>query len=715
MFQQTVVLFALVASMGCMGEPQRSTCDGTCVPYYKCKDNTILEDGSNIINIRFGDDSEEDRECPSPFEICCEKPIVLLEPPPSVTTTTSPPVPGPKCGYRNTKGLGFLITGNKNGESEYGEFPWMLAVLREDRKANDSGNVYECGASLIASNVGLTAAHCLHNRQKDLLLIRAGEWDTQTRHELYPHQDRRVAEIITHEQFNKGSLANDVALLILTEPFVLAPNVQPICLPPKEYSFDLSKCFASGWGKNNFGKEDNYQVILKKVELPVVANEQCQKSLRETRLGKRFILHPSFMCAGGVAGQDMCRGDGGSPLVCPISGAPGYYYQAGIVAWGIGCGEEGIPGVYGNVQYFREWIDNALTCDGTCVPYYMCKDNLVIEDGTNIIDIRVGEDPEAGPECPHYLDVCCEKADLLLEPPPSSPTTTSPSVPVPDQPSPRCGYRNTEGLGFRIAGHRNGESEYGEFPWMLAILREDRKADNSVNVYECGASLITLNVVLTAAHYMFNKTKDQLLIRAGEWDTQTRNELYPHQDRRVAEIITHKQFNKGSLANDVALLILTEPFVLAPNVQPICLPPKGYSFDLSKCFASGWGKNIFGKEGKYQVILKKVELPVVANKQCQKLLRETRLGKRFILHPSFMCAGGVAGQDMCRGDGGSPLVCPISGAPGYYYQAGIVAWGIGCGEEGIPGVYVSMQYFREWIDNALINRGILTHEYVYTR
>ncbi|KFB49718.1 hypothetical protein ZHAS_00018370 [Anopheles sinensis] len=378
MFQQTVVLFALVASMGCMEEPQRSvtdslanktTCDGTCVPYYKCKNNTIVADGTNIIDIRIGEDPDEDLECPHYLETCCEKPDVLMEPPPSVSTTTSPPMPildqpSPKCGYRNTKGLGFRIAGYRNGESEYGEFPWMLAVLREFwlelMAANDRREVYECGASLIATNVVLTAAHCVYNKQKDLLLIRAGEWDTQTCNEQYPHQDRRVAEIITHEQFNKGSLANDVALLILTEPFVLAPNVQPICLPPKEYSFDLSKCFASGWGKNIFGKEGKYQAILKKVELPVVANMQCQKSLRKTRLGRRFILHPSFMCAGGVAGQDMCRGDGGSPLVCPISGAPGYYYQAGIVAWGIGCGEEGIPGVYGNVQYFREWIDNAL-------------------------------------------------------------------------------------------------------------------------------------------------------------------------------------------------------------------------------------------------------------------------------------------------------------------------------------------------------------------
>lgn len=53
-------------------------------------------------------------------------------------------------------------------------------------------------------------------------------------------------------------------------------------------------------GKDKFGKEGNYQVILKRVELPVVPNDACEAKLRETRLGKYFKLDPSFMCAGKI-------------------------------------------------------------------------------------------------------------------------------------------------------------------------------------------------------------------------------------------------------------------------------------------------------------------------------------------------------------------------------------------------------------------------------
>merc|ERR1712080_561944 len=107
-----------------------------------------------------------------------------------------------------------------------------------------------------------------------------------------------------------------------------------------------------------------YQVILKEIDLPVVDNYQCEASLRRTRLGGKFQLDDSFLCAGGVPGKDICKGDGGSPLVCPSKTFPNRYVQAGIVAWGIGCGEQGIPGVYGDVAKGVCFIDHAMSCNG---------------------------------------------------------------------------------------------------------------------------------------------------------------------------------------------------------------------------------------------------------------------------------------------------------------------------------------------------------------
>ena len=65
------------------------------------------------------------------------------------------------------------------------------------------------------------------------------------------------------------------------------------------------------------------------------------------------------MCAGGIGGVDTCKGDGGSPLVCKNRNGP--WYQAGIVSWGIGCGEENIPAVYASVATASCWIDSEVS------------------------------------------------------------------------------------------------------------------------------------------------------------------------------------------------------------------------------------------------------------------------------------------------------------------------------------------------------------------
>merc|ERR1712117_92531 len=171
-----------------------------------------------------------------------------------------------------------------------------------------------------------------------------------------------VQNLDIHPEFNPRNLANDWAVLYTSQDFDLQAHIDTICLPQPEELFDFQTCFATGWGKDQFGAAGNYQVVLKEIDLPVVGHDQCEASLRTTRLGKRFQLDDSFICAGGVDGKDTCKGDGGSPLVCQSKFDPTSYVQAGIVAWGIGCGEDNTPGVYASVSKGVCWIDYAMTC-----------------------------------------------------------------------------------------------------------------------------------------------------------------------------------------------------------------------------------------------------------------------------------------------------------------------------------------------------------------
>lgn len=249
-------------------------------------------------------------------------------------------------------------------QTQFGEFPWMVAVLKVEEIAGNEVNLYQCGGSLIQPNVVLTAAHCVANLKAHFIKVRAGEWDTQSEYELYPHQDRFVDHVIVHPDYNNKSLWNNFAILILKTPFQLKPNVDTICLPQANETFDHVTCIATGWGKDKFGKEGRFQNILKKVSLDIVPHVNCEPALRTTRLGQYFELDSSFVCAGGKKGVDTCKGDGGSPLVCTRPGTTNgknIYYQVGIVAWGIGCGENGIPGVYADVTKAITWIYSAMT------------------------------------------------------------------------------------------------------------------------------------------------------------------------------------------------------------------------------------------------------------------------------------------------------------------------------------------------------------------
>jgi hypothetical protein len=94
-------------------------------------------------------------------------------------------------------------------------------------------------------------------------------------------------------------------------------------------------------------------------------------------------------------------------------------------------------------------------------------------------------------ECVDYFEQCCDVGSVLtstpqpLIPPPqpgpqpgpgtSPPGTLPPGpgvLPPPTQPAQKkCGLRNAEGVGFRITGNSQGESEYGELNESFQIFK----------------------------------------------------------------------------------------------------------------------------------------------------------------------------------------------------------------------------------------------------
>ena len=57
-----------------------------------------------------------------------------------------------------------------------------------------------------------------------------------------------------------------------------------------------------------------------------------------------------------------------------------------------------------------------------------------------------------------------------------------------------------------------------------------------------------------------------------------------------------------------------------------------------------------------------------------------------------------------KGDSGGPLMTPqIIDGQSYFYQIGVVSYGIGCARVEVPGVYTSVQYFVDWVQETVAN------------
>ncbi|KAJ4444116.1 hypothetical protein ANN_05905 [Periplaneta americana] len=256
--------------------------------------------------------------------------------------------PGAECGIRRQVSR----QGLSDTDAGFSEFPWQALVVSK------SNNSALCSGAIISDNAIITSAHSLQNIESSDILVHVGEWKLNSNSQPKPIQVIQVAAIARHPNFDAGSLFNDLAILILSGPLKYDEHVDKICLPPRGQDVTQYQrtCTATGWGKKAL-QGNVAGSILHQVPVKLIPHATCEDSLRQSHLGRYFILNPSFQCAVPTAPtQDLCKVDVGGPIACDRG--DGHYVLSGLYSWDIGCNAPNSPTVFGGID--TAWIEGVL-------------------------------------------------------------------------------------------------------------------------------------------------------------------------------------------------------------------------------------------------------------------------------------------------------------------------------------------------------------------
>ncbi|XP_069485576.1 uncharacterized protein [Ambystoma mexicanum] len=171
---------------------------------------------------------------------------------------------------------------------------------------------------------------------------------------------REPAEIIVHEQYDKESETNDIALVRLKAAVEFSSYIQPACIPKESMNITaMTRCHVSGWGvmqANVYNTAD----VLQEARVDLIPYETCNSLNWYNGAIGRYHL-----CAAYEKGQiDSCQGDSGGPLMCQDPESH-IFFVVGVTSWGNGCGRPQKPGVYSATQYFLGWILNTVVKKNT--------------------------------------------------------------------------------------------------------------------------------------------------------------------------------------------------------------------------------------------------------------------------------------------------------------------------------------------------------------
>ncbi|XP_058063059.1 trypsin beta-like [Anopheles bellator] len=207
-------------------------------------------------------------------------------------------------------------------DANIANYPYQLSLQRRD-------GGHFCGASIIAAQWALSAAHCTFPAPApSTLQLRGGSSDRTQGGVVFD-----IDQIVNHPNYNEATIQIDVCVLHTTS-VMSGLHITPVALDPSGATHTPgTRAVVSGWGLN---ADRGSPIILQRVDIPIISDAACMAAWPG-------FFSPDMLCAN-EPGRDACSMDSGGPLV--VGGT-----QIGIVSWGNPSCLGTVPGGYARVAY----------------------------------------------------------------------------------------------------------------------------------------------------------------------------------------------------------------------------------------------------------------------------------------------------------------------------------------------------------------------------